>query len=74
MFTTETSALRMDRIMSQSRSGFSENPEQFADAFAKAWYKLTHRDMGPSLPPPGPLVPGEPQIWQDPVPAVEFMI
>jgi catalase-peroxidase len=49
---------------------FHENPEEFADAFAKAWYKLTHRDMGPYVRGLGALVPAEPQIWQDPVPAV----
>ena len=49
---------------------FYENPQEFADAFAKAWFKLTHRDMGPITRYLGPEVPKEPQIWQDPVPAV----
>jgi catalase-peroxidase len=50
---------------------FRDNPQEFADAFAKAWFKLTHRDMGPTSRYLGPLVPKEPQIWQDPVPAVD---
>src|ERR1019366_2863939 len=50
---------------------FHENPQEFADAFAKAWFKLTHRDMGPRSRYLGPLVPAEPLIWQDPVPAVD---
>jgi catalase-peroxidase len=51
-------------------AAFYENPQELADAFAKAWFKLTHRDMGPITRYLGPLVPAEPQIWQDPVPAV----
>src|SRR5438105_15907602 len=50
---------------------FHENPQEFADAFAKAWFKLTHRDMGPISRYLGPLVPAEPLLWQDPVPAVD---
>ena len=69
MLTTDL-ALRMDPIYEPISRRFHENPQEFADAFAKAWYKLTHRDMGPIARYLGPLVPAEPQIWQDPVPAV----
>jgi len=69
MFTTDL-ALRMDPIYAPIAKRFHENPEEFADAFAKAWYKLTHRDMGPRTRCLGPLVPAEPQLWQDPVPDV----
>jgi len=70
MFTTDLS-LRMDPIYAKISKHFHENPEAFADAFAKAWYKLTHRDMGPVSRHLGPLVPAEPLLWQDPVPAVD---
>jgi catalase-peroxidase len=70
MFTTDL-ALRMDPNYAPIAKRFSEHPEEFADAFAKAWFKLTHRDMGPLSRYLGPLVPGEPQVWQDPVPAVD---
>ncbi len=70
MFTTDLS-LRMDPIYAPISKRFHENPDQFAEAFAKAWYKLTHRDMGPRSRCLGPLVPAEPQLWQDPVPDVD---
>ena len=69
MLTTDLS-LRMDPAYEKISRRFYENPQEFADAFAKAWFKLTHRDMGPITRYLGPLVPKEPQIWQDPVPAV----
>jgi catalase-peroxidase len=68
MFTTDL-ALKLDPIYAPISKHFHENPEEFADAFAKAWYKLTHRDMGPITRCLGPWVP-EVQLWQDPVPAV----
>jgi len=70
MLTTDLS-LRIDPIYEPIARRFLENPDQFADAFAKAWYKLTHRDMGPLPRYLGPLVPAEPLLWQDPVPAVD---
>ena len=70
MLTTDFS-LRLDPAYEKISRRFYEHPEQFADAFAKAWFKLTHRDMGPRSRYLGPLVPKEPQIWQDPVPAVD---
>ena len=68
MLTTDL-ALRMDPIYEPISRRFYENPQELADAFAKAWFKLTHRDMGPITRYLGPLVPAEPQIWQDPVTA-----
>ncbi len=68
MLTTDL-ALRMDPIYEPISRRFYENPQELADAFARAWFKLTHRDMGPITRYLGPLVPAEPQIWQDPVPA-----
>jgi catalase-peroxidase len=70
MLTTDL-ALRFDPAYEKISRRFYQHPEQFADAFAKAWYKLTHRDMGPISRYLGPLVPKEPQLWQDPVPAVD---
>ncbi|MGA8874017.1 MAG: catalase/peroxidase HPI [Candidatus Korobacteraceae bacterium] len=70
MLTTDL-ALRFDPIYGPISKRFYEHPEQLADAFAKAWFKLTHRDMGPIPRYLGPLVPKEPQVWQDPVPAVD---
>ena len=69
MLTTDLS-LRMDPVYGPISRHFYENPQELADAFAKAWFKLTHRDMGPITRYLGPLVPAEPQIWQDPVPPV----
>jgi catalase-peroxidase len=69
MMTTDL-ALRVDPIYEKISRRFHANPQEFADAFAKAWFKLTHRDMGPITRYLGPEVPKEPQIWQDPVPAV----
>ncbi len=70
MFTTDLS-LKMDPSYAKISKRFHENPQEFADAFAKAWFKLTHRDMGPISRYLGPLVPAEPLLWQDPVPAVD---
>ena len=71
MLTTDL-ALRMDSIYEPISRRFLENPVEFADAFAKAWYKLTHRDMGPISRCHGPEVPAEPLLWQDPVPPVDY--
>ncbi|MBV9878295.1 MAG: catalase/peroxidase HPI [Verrucomicrobia bacterium] len=70
MLTTDLS-LRVDPIYEKISRRFYENPDQFADAFARAWFKLTHRDLGPRTRYLGPLVPAEELIWQDPVPAVD---
>ena len=69
MLTTDLS-LRMDPAYEKISRRFLEHPDQFADAFARAWFKLTHRDMGPIQRYLGPLVPKETLIWQDPIPAV----
>jgi len=71
MMTTADMALRMDPIYEPISRRFLENPEQLEEAFAKAWYKLTHRDMGPVTRYLGNRVPAEPQIWQDSVPVVD---
>jgi catalase-peroxidase len=73
MLTTDLS-LRFDPEYEKIARRFYEHPDQFADAFAKAWFKLTHRDMGPLSRYLGPLVPKEPQLWQDPVPAVDHKL
>jgi catalase-peroxidase len=70
MFTSDL-ALRFDPIYAEIGKRFQAHPEQFADAFARAWFKLTHRDMGPIVRYLGPLVPKETLLWQDPVPAVD---
>jgi len=70
MMTTADMALRMDPAYEKIARGYMANPQKFADAFARAWFKLMHRDMGPRARYLGPLVPKEVLIWQDPVPAV----
>ena len=70
MLTTDL-ALRFDPAYEKISRRFHENPDQFADAFARAWFKLTHRDMGPIVRYLGPLVPKEELPWQDPIPAVD---
>ncbi len=69
MMTTADLALRTDPIYEKISRRYHENPDQFAEAFAKAWYKLTHRDMGPKARYHGPLVPASEELWQDPLPA-----
>ncbi len=71
MMTTADMALRMDPIYEPISRRFHQNPDQFADAFARAWFKLTHRDMGPRSRYLGKEVPQEVLVWQDPVPAVD---
>ncbi len=73
MLTTDL-ALRMDPAYEKIARRFHANPDQFADAFARAWFKLTHRDMGPKVRYLGPEVPSEDLIWQDPVPAIEHVV
>ncbi len=73
MLTTDLS-LRMDPIYEKISRRFMENSDQFADAFARAWFKLTHRDMGPRVRYLGPLVPKEELIWQDPIPAADHLL
>jgi catalase-peroxidase len=71
MMATTDLALKVDPIYGPISKRFHEHPDELADAFAKAWFKLTHRDMGPLPRYLGPLVPKEPQVWQDPVPPVD---
>ena len=73
MLTTDLS-LRFDPAYEKISRRFYQHPDQFADAFARAWFKLTHRDMGPVSRYLGPLVPKQPQLWQDPVPAVDHKL
>lgn len=73
MLTTDL-ALRFDPAYEKISRRFHQNPDQFADAFARAWYKLTHRDMGPIVRYLGPLVPKEELPWQDPIPAVDHVL
>ncbi|MBN8858379.1 MAG: catalase/peroxidase HPI [Sphingobacteriales bacterium] len=73
MLTTDLS-LRLDPVYGKISKRFLENPDQFADAFARAWFKLTHRDMGPSTRYLGPDVPAETFIWQDPIPEVDHVL
>ncbi len=74
MMSTADLALRMDPAYEKISRHFYQNPQEFAEVFAKAWYKLTHRDMGPLSRYLGPLVAKEEQIWQDPVPAVNHVL
>ncbi|MFM9879342.1 MAG: catalase/peroxidase HPI [Burkholderiaceae bacterium] len=74
MMSTADLALRMDPAYEKISRRFHQNPQELADAFARAWYKLTHRDMGPIARYLGPLVPKEELIWQDPVPAVDHAL
>jgi catalase-peroxidase len=73
MLTTDLS-LRVDPIYEKISRRFHEHPEEFADAFARAWFKLTHRDMGPKARYLGPLVPSETLIWQDSIPALDHVL
>ena len=74
MMTTADLALRFDKVYEPISRRFHKNPDQFADAFARAWFKLLHRDMGPRVRYLGPEVPKEDLIWQDPIPAVDHKL
>jgi len=74
MMTTADMAMRMDPAYEKISRHFMQNPQEFADAFARAWFKLTHRDMGPRARYLGKLVPKEALIWQDPIPAVDHAL
>ena len=69
MMSTADMAMKMDPIYGPISQRFRDNPEQLDDAYARAWYKLTHRDMGPQVRLLGPEVPAEALLWQDPIPA-----
>ena len=71
MMTTADLSLKFDPVYEKIARHYLENPDEFADAFARAWFKLTHRDMGPRTRYLGPEVPQEDLIWQDPIPAVD---
>jgi catalase-peroxidase len=71
IMTTADMSMRMDPVYEPIARHFHENPDEFADAFARAWFKLTHRDMGPKARYLGPEVPAEDLLWQDPIPAVD---
>lgn len=72
IMTTADMAMKMDPIYGEISKRFHENPDQFADAFARAWFKLTHRDLGPKSKYMGPEVPSEDLIWQDPIPVANY--
>ncbi|MDI9333336.1 MAG: catalase/peroxidase HPI [Cytophagales bacterium] len=74
MMTTADMSLRMDAAYEKISRRFHQNPKEFADAFARAWFKLTHRDMGPSTRYLGPETPSEALIWQDPIPSVDHAL
>jgi catalase-peroxidase len=74
IMTTADMSMRMDPIYEPIARHFQQNPDEFADAFARAWFKLTHRDMGPRVRYLGPEVPAEELIWQDPIPAVDHKL
>jgi catalase-peroxidase len=72
IMTTADMAMKMDPIYGEISKRFHKNPEQFADAFARAWFKLTHRDLGPKSKYIGPEIPKEDLIWQDPIPTADY--
>jgi len=74
IMTTADMGMRMDPVYEQISRRYKDNPQELADAFARAWFKLTHRDMGPRTRYLGPLVPQEELIWQDPIPAVDHAL
>ncbi|RZV18551.1 catalase/peroxidase HPI [Aliarcobacter butzleri] len=74
IMTTADMAMKMDPIYAKISKKFHENPQEFADAFARAWFKLTHRDLGPKSKYIGPEIPKEDLIWQDPIPAINYEI